>query len=124
MPHTWGQHHGCSRKAPEMSHKVSPLTTTCWSGAFGRKAQFVAAWAETAAQEAKRAAAAARIASDRATPVLKFFIGESVKCRIDTGATPPRPATTQEPDDSSTAQRIMKGRNSCLTESNSAEKSL
>src|SRR5690349_13317628 len=117
MPQTWGQHHACSRKAPEMSQRVSPLTTTCWSGAFGRNEQMVAAWAGRVATKASAAAEAARIASDRAAPVLKFFIGESVKCRIDTGATPPRPATTQEPDDSSTAQRIMKGRNSCLTES-------
>jgi hypothetical protein len=67
-----------------MSHKVSCLTTTCWSGAFGRNEQVVAAWTGLAVKHAANAAAMpARVASDRAAPVLKFFIGESVKCGND-----------------------------------------
>src|SRR5947209_7497575 len=78
MPHTWGQHQGWSRKVPAMSHKVSRLTTRCWSGAFGRNSQ-EAAWTVPARDHAKSAATARR-----GPTVLKFFIEMSVKCGIDT----------------------------------------
>ncbi|GAB3398362.1 hypothetical protein GCM10027318_02970 [Massilia agilis] len=60
-----------------MPHKVSPLTTTCWSGASGRKSLPGAACAPAIAAHVNRAAAARRVPT-----MLKFFIETVRKVRL------------------------------------------
>src|SRR5574340_1529272 len=48
MPQIYGHLQGSLKNFPEMSHKVSPLTTTCRSGASLRSCGRVSGWAAKA----------------------------------------------------------------------------
>src|SRR3989339_1946040 len=54
MPQIYGHFHGSLKNLPEMSHSVSPLTTTCRSGASLRSWGRVSGWAAKAMTGNKR----------------------------------------------------------------------
>src|ERR1700741_4400990 len=87
MPHTCGQHHGLARNLPEMPHKVSPLTTTCLSGASGKKLHLPlpASLACASCANACVAPSAGKAKARTRAIVLNFFM-YIVRCLVRRGA--------------------------------------